>query len=179
MGVGGLFLVFEGLVARENAPPPMRPQIPPPGLPFGEASSGASIAGAESSRASTGDREVATEWRTLQADRQLDPRLGEVGSTLFHAGLGLAVAAWVLASRVSLGRSLQHPWWARILVILWLLPAAWALWRIGARAGPGAASAPSAMLVFRAMAPVYALFLVLGLYFTRSRPRETLRGSLR
>lgn len=104
------------------------------------------------------------DWRTPQADRQLSPALASAGASSFHAGLGAAVTAWSLAlfwllwiSRA--GRS------SRLVSALWLAPAAWGLASLALEAGPWAPSANMAMESFWIHAPVFGLFLCLGLSF--------------
>lgn len=149
LAIAGCFAMYRGVTARTMASP-------------------ADVIAVESSGAD-GEPSTRVEWRTPQADRQLGPATRLAGGASFHVGLGLAVAAWVMASLLVLGTG-GTVGASRWVGLLWLLPAAWGLWVLGTESGPSAVTARDAMETFRTHAPVFGVSLVLGLFFRRGAP---------
>ncbi len=100
------------------------------------------------------------ELRTPERVQVLGPAVARTGEGPFHLGVGLATAAFALAILFVLGGGGSTP--SRAISLLWLLPAGWALWKMGTEGGPAGATGAAAFEAWSAYAPVFAGSLLLG-----------------
>lgn len=109
--------------------------------------------------AEPGERELRTPLRI----QLIGPAPAQSGARWFHLGVGLASASIALAGIFVLrGKAAMS---SRVTSLLWLAPAAWALWRISTLGGPSGATALASSEAWEAHAPVFAASLLLGVAF--------------
>ena len=155
---GGLFAMHRGVSLRSSMEPQGVTTLPSGQSEFGDGGTG--IAG------QPGQIEI----RTPERVQVLGPAVARVGRRFFHLGVGLNVAAVVLAALGILGSGGRGS--TVVTSLLFLLPAAWALWRLALEGSERAPTGEAAALSLRAYGPVVLVSTLLALGFRAGATRR-------